>query len=97
MAIIPILQALTPFVPLITKAVKGSKDVKKAVKETTFDTEISQVGYLGALTLIIQEVQSCGPILTTDSLSCVTPETWGLLLISAFYGAKRYIEKYHVS
>lgn len=89
MPILPLIQLLTPFVPLIQKAIAGVKD-KEVIKKSKGVSEVAHVSYLAALALIFQDVSTCG------SLACVTPEHWGLLVIGVVVGVSRHVSKQRV-
>lgn len=87
MAILSILKSLVPFLPLITKYI----DKKRA--KTTGLTEVGQIGYGAALLLIVQDVLTCNPELTLQSLECITSEHWGFLGVAISYSAARFNSK----
>ncbi len=85
--LIPLITAITPFLPLITKAIgeKKGNTTKQAivsvVAKTTGVTETAQAGYVGALWLVVSDVLSCDDS-GLDSIACVSSEHWGALCVS---------------
>lgn len=96
MAPLLILQAITPFLPLITKAIdakKSGKSVVDTLKASTGGTEAAQVGVIGALFLAYQDALACNPAVTFDSLSCVTHEHWGMLAVASVFSLTQLLRK----
>ena len=96
MAPLLLIQALTPFLPLITKAIDAKmegKTVVDTIKASTGGTETAQVGIVGALYLIIQDATLCNPVFTIDSLSCVTHEHWGALVVASVFALTQLLRK----
>ncbi len=79
--------AITPLIPLFTKAIEAKKgnSIKDAVVKTALKssgvTEVSQIGYASALTLIAMDMLACGDV-GLQSIQCVTQEHWGALAVS---------------
>lgn len=81
----PVLQALIPLLPLITKAIdtkKKDKPIAEAVKGSTGLTELAQGGYAMTLISVLTTVLQCAPSFSIASLSCVTNEQWSMLAIA---------------
>ena len=96
MAPLILLQAITPFLPLITKVVdskKSGKTLADTIKASTGGTEAGQIGVVSALYLIIQDATLCSPVFTIDSLSCVTNEHVGMLVIASVFALTQLIRK----
>ena len=77
-----IIQSIIPLVPVLLKLKDAKQDEKPTIeklKESTLQTEIAQVGYIGVLASILQSVDACNDVLSIASLSCVTGEQWSLL------------------
>jgi hypothetical protein len=68
------LASLITALPAIIKQLKTKP--KSGVKELT------AIGVGGAIVLIYQDLLLCGADITTESLSCVTAEHWGALVIA---------------
>ena len=91
-----LLQAVTPFLPLITKVVdakKTGKSVVDTIKASTGGTEAGQVGVISALFLAYQDVIACNPVFSLASLSCVTNEHIGALVIASVFAFTQLLRK----
>jgi hypothetical protein len=96
MAPLLLIQALTPFLPLITKVVdakKSGKTLVDTIRSSTGGTEAGQVGIVSALFLAYQDVISCNPVFTLDSLSCVSNEHWGALAVASVFAFTQLLRK----
>jgi len=89
-------QAITPFIPLFKKMVDAKKEGKTVVdtiKASTGGTEAGQVGVVSALFLIIKDATLCSPVFTIDSLSCVSNEHIGMLVIASVFALTQLVRK----
>tara|TARA_R110001583_G_scaffold34775_4_gene116373 strand:+ start:836 stop:1144 length:309 start_codon:yes stop_codon:yes gene_type:complete len=81
------IQAIIPFIPLITKLIdhgfsKDKKVTEQAVdiiKNSSGKTEIAQSGYIYTLYSIYHSIIGCGEELTLASFSCVSLDQWVML------------------
>jgi len=96
------IQAIVPFIPLITKLFEigadakksendTAKEVVKSLKQSTGKTEIAQGGYIYTLYSIYHSIIGCGEELTLSSFSCVSLDQWVMLsgFISMAYATLR--------
>ena len=81
MNLILLLQTLIPLVPLLTKA-NNLKKGTEILKGSSGITEASQLGYVGAAYLVMQDIKSCGEVPITDLLGCVSNDHLAMLVIS---------------
>jgi hypothetical protein len=88
---IPLLLAVTPFIPLIQKVADGAY---KKTKSTGI-TEITQASYAGAIALVISDLksESCTQLGFDALWSCVSPEHLGglvaMILVAAANGLRK--------
>ncbi len=82
------IQAIIPFIPLITKlfdigAEAKEKNAKQAIIEaaakSTGKTELAQGGYVYALASIAHTLTGCNETLSLASLSCISTDQWVML------------------
>jgi len=84
------IQAIVPFIPLITKLFEigadakksendTAKEVVKSLKQSTGKTELAQGGYIYSLVSISHTVLNCNESLSVASLACVSTDQWVML------------------
>ncbi len=84
------IQAIVPFLPLLTKLITigrdaqksendTAKEVVKSLKQSTMKTELAQGGYVYALASIAHTLTGCNETISLASLSCVSVDQWVML------------------